>query len=324
MNGRLLLSFSIAALVAASCERSLPVSADPLVLQLAASKRSNSMWSEPVNLGPPINSAFDDNAPALSPDGLSLYFASTRPGGLGNPDIWVSHRASVDGPWEAPVNLGAPINTSAVESGPNLSEDGRMLFFQSSRDGGQGSNDIYVAHRTQTGDDLAWGDPINLGPNVNSSSGEFGPWFQRHDDQGPMLYFARGPVNTFTDIYAAPITRDGEASGPAHLVTELTDLNFNDARPTMTANGKRIIFFSNRPGSLGGVDLWESTRRTVHDAWSEPVNLGPTLNSTYNDLLPFLTRNGHTLLFTSTRPGFGGFDIWISTRSTGADESDEP
>src|SRR5207244_2627846 len=63
-------------------------------------------WSTPVNLGPVINSVLRENGPAISKDGLSLYFGSFRAGGFGGSDIWVSHRASVDDSWGSPVNLG--------------------------------------------------------------------------------------------------------------------------------------------------------------------------------------------------------------------------
>ena len=64
-------------------------------------------WSLPINLGPVVNSAAEDFAPHISKNGLSLYFASTRPGGLGGEDLWVSKRARSDDPWGEPVNLGS-------------------------------------------------------------------------------------------------------------------------------------------------------------------------------------------------------------------------
>lgn len=125
----------------------------------------------------------------------------------------------------------------------------------------------------------------------------------------------------FTNIYSAPITRDGHTRGPATLVAELSTADFNDGRMTVRGDGREIIFFSDRPGGLGRTDLRRATGRSVHDPWSPPVSLGAPLNTPDNELLPFLSRDGRTLFFTSTRPGgLGNFDIWMSTRS-GADDS---
>src|SRR2546422_10691080 len=82
-------------------------------------------WSTPVNLGPVINSVLRENGPAISKDGLSLYFGSFRAGGFGGSDIWVSHRASVDDSWGSPGNLGPTINTAVLEGVPEVSRGGR-------------------------------------------------------------------------------------------------------------------------------------------------------------------------------------------------------
>src|SRR5688572_14332198 len=68
-------------------------------------------WSEPVWLGPVVNSPARDFRPVLSTEGRRLYFHSDRDGGLGEVDIWLSRRAGINCPWEAPVNLGPPLNT---------------------------------------------------------------------------------------------------------------------------------------------------------------------------------------------------------------------
>jgi WD40 repeat protein len=76
-----------------------------------------------------------------------------------------------------------------------------------------------------------------------------------------------------------------------------------------------IIFFSNRPGTLGGADLWVSSRKTVFESWSAPVNLGPVVNSTSNDSPSYLSSDGLVLFITSDRPGgFGSGDLYVSTR----------
>src|SRR5437899_12780730 len=114
---------SLVSLTLVACE---PTS-DPAAPRLQAMSFANSEWSEPVNLGAPINSAANEMNAALSPDELSLYFVSTRSGGLGGADIWVSRRASLDAPWGEPVNLGPNVNGPGLDAAPAVSLDGHLL-----------------------------------------------------------------------------------------------------------------------------------------------------------------------------------------------------
>src|SRR6267378_5383656 len=90
------------------------LNSDQVVYQLQADRFANSEWSEPVNLGPVINSSALDANAGLSSDAHTLLFVSTRTGGLGNLDIWTSHRRCLACDWEVPVNLGAPLNSDAM------------------------------------------------------------------------------------------------------------------------------------------------------------------------------------------------------------------
>jgi hypothetical protein len=177
-----------ASIVIAACETSAPVATRARGVRSDFTADPASEWSEPVNLGAPINSPGADQSPALSADGLSLYFASDRPGGFGGVDVWVAHRVTSEGPWDTPVNLGTTINSADAETGPSLSLDGHLLFFASNRAGGEGNFDIYVSHRADANDDLGWSEPVNVGAGVNSSTGEFGPWYSGDDADGPVLY----------------------------------------------------------------------------------------------------------------------------------------
>jgi Tol biopolymer transport system component len=86
-------------------------------------------------------------------------------------------------------------------------------------------------------------------------------------------------------------------------------------------DGKEVFLHSNRPGGIGNNDIWTSTRRTIHDPWSTPVNLGAPWNSTANENQPSISNDGRTLLFSSNRPGgVGGNDLWISTRTPSGKE----
>src|SRR5262245_1317202 len=285
-----------------------------------------SAWSEPVNLGPVVNSSFFDSAATLSPNELSLYFVSTRPGGQGMQDIWVSQRRCSDCPWETPVNLTA-VNSPSPDGGPSLSTDGHLLFFHSFRGGGHGGSDIWVSYRANPNDDFGWEAPVNLGPDVNTTASEFNPEYLQSADyyveamagvpaNAAALYFSRGPDVSNQDIYVAPLTRDGSTLGTAVPVTELNSTS-NDPAPSVRTDGKEILFWSLRPGSGSG-DIWVSTRPTIHELWSTPENIGFPVNTTSNDVRPNLSRSGRTLLFDSNRPGGDGDqDIWMSTRTPG-------
>ena len=293
----------------------------PAAPGLQAMAFANSEWSAPVNLGATINSTFIDAQPNLSKDGLSLYFTSNRPaGGQGGNDIWVARRACDDCPWEAPVNLGSVINTSGVEAGSDLSADGHLLFFHSNRAGSLGGNDIYVSRRADPNDDVGWGPPEALGPDVNTSADENAPtYLQSAEDGSANLYFTRGDATTQAqDLYVAAITRDGQTRGPAVLAVELNSI-VNDAAPTVRADGRELLFHSPRSGTLGFADLWVATRQSVREPWSTPVNLGAPLNTTAFDQQPSLSHDGRTLVWASDRPlGVGGLDIWMATRTPSA------
>jgi len=306
--------FLLGAALLAACE-SAP---DPAAIKLQAMSFANSEWSEPVNLGPTINTGFNEQGPNLSKDGLTLYFGSDRPGGVGSFDLWVARRACADCPWDAPVNLGPVVNTTASETGPGLSIDGHLLFFTSTRAGGQGLSDLYLSQRADAKDDFGWGPPVGLGPDVNTAASEAGAeYLQSAEDGTGNLYFNRAPPGGTADLYYAPLTRDGETRGPAILIPELSDPTGTDQGATLRTDGREVFFFSTRSGGLGGADLWTSTRRSVHDAWSAPVNLGAPLNSAAAEQQPSLSGDGRTLVFASSRSGgFGGTDLWMSTRTS--------
>jgi WD40-like Beta Propeller Repeat len=282
---------------------------------LAFATPEYSPWSAPVNLGAVVNSPFADVGPAVSKDGLSLYFGSDRPGGFGGVDIWVSQRASLESPWGAPMNLGQVINTENAENIPAFSGDGHWMFFNSTRPGGLGGVDLWVSYREHTKDDFGWQQPVNLGAAVNTAFNDQGAGYFQNDHAGPLLFFGSDRPGGFgaNDIYVSQIFPDGSLS-PARLVPELSS-HPNDQRPSVRFDGLELVFFSDRAGSLGGVDLWTATRETVFHHWSTPTNLGPLVNGPENDQTPYLA-DLQTLYFSSNRlGGLGQVDLYVTTRT---------
>jgi hypothetical protein len=270
-----------------------------------------------MNLGATVNSGSSDAGPAISKNELSLYFTSDRPGGSGLNDIWVSQRASVDAPWGPPQNLGSIINTAAAnEAVPALSRDEHWLFFNSNRAGGFGLGDIWASYRAHTHDDFAWEAPVNLGAGVNSAFNDAGAGFFENEGGPALLFFGStrpGGQGGF-DIYVSAAMADG-TFGPASPVAELNS-PANDQRPSVRFDGLELFLFSDDVGTLGGADLWVSTRETLSQAWSTPVNLGPTVNTASTDQQPYIAADRETLFFASNRPGgFGGQDLYVTTRT---------
>ena len=272
-------------------------------------------WSTPINLGPIVNSTSLDRGPAISKDELSLYFASNRPGGFGLEDIYVSQRETRDGAWGPPVNLGPIINTTANETVPAFSRDGHLLFFSSGRPLGFGGVDIWVSRREHTHDDFGWQPPENLGAGVNSAFTDAGPSYFDNEETGvAQLYFNSNRLNGSGSIYVSEQAADG-SFGPAVPVLELSLGDGN--RASIRHDGREVVFTSTRPGSIAdSADLWGATRDTVFDAWSEPINLGSTVNGELLDVQPYISADRETLFFASTRPGgIGSTDLYMSTRT---------
>lgn len=300
-----------------------------LVVSTSAHRLSD--WSEAENLGPAINSAFNDQHPAISNDNLTLYFVSDRPGGAGGTDIWVARRRRVGAAWSTPVPLPATINTNTAEFAPTLAADGHALVFGSERSGGCGGRDIWVSLRRNTRDDFGWGPAVNLGCDVNFSGFDDGPtWFE--DRRGRVtLYFTSqnrpGGFGDF-DIWASEMNRDG-SFGPAYNVAELNS-PARDTRTAIRRDGLEMLFTSTRPGSLldvnGNVtlDLWVSTRPNTHAPWSEPEPAG-AMNGAFNDGAPALSEDAEDVYFYSNRPGgFGANDLWVSHRDMKHGRRDSP
>ncbi|MBA3778196.1 MAG: PD40 domain-containing protein [Chloroflexi bacterium] len=271
-------------------------------------------WSTPRSLellpgsSTAVNTESLDGCPIQSPDGLRLFMASNRAGGLGGIDIWVAQRPSTAVGFGTPVNLGAPINSAADDFCPTPVR-GKGLFFVSSRSGGCGAGaDIYFARLNPA---HGWGTPAHLGCEVNSAAGEASPSYVEEAGQG-VLYFSSNRTGE-SNIYRSVEVVDGSFAAPA-AVAELNTAS-EDARPNVRKDGLEIVFDSTRPGGSGGPDIYAATRGSVYDPWSAPVNLGTAINSAAPDTRASLSWDGQTLLFGSGRAGGeGSTDIYVSTR----------
>lgn len=268
-------------------------------------------WDDPINAEQPsgtsseLNTPYLDGCPIQSPNGLRLYMASTRPGGVGGIDIWVAERDSTSATWGAPVNLGEPVNSTADDFCPTPVRGG--LFFVSTRVGECGGADIYFSRRISSG---TWAAPENVGCEVNSVAGEASPSYVTAGKRTRLFFssnrsggFDADPEGTTpdSDIYVSLKQADG-SFGPAKLVPGV-NTGVEDARPNVRGDGREIVFDSNREGALGGFDIYSAKRRSIWVRWRTPVNLGAPINSPANETRASLSRDGLTMYFGSNRAG---------------------
>lgn len=276
-------------------------------------------WSVPVNVGPAINTGSIESAVSVSKNGLSIYFASNRPGGIGDWDLWVAQRASIEDDWGTPQWLGFNINSGSRETHPALSLDEHRLYFVSNRPGGCGGTDIYVSRRRDRRDDLGWEPAKNLGcmPDyINSPLADETPAFFEDETGQVIMYFSStrtGGLGSY-DIYAS-VMRDDDTFGPGEMVAELSSSSPENGA-AIRRDGLEVIFASSRPGGLGGMDLWMASRDSTADPWSTPTNLSALSSPSMDGCRICFSFDGRVLYFTSERAGgYGLRDLYMSMRT---------
>jgi outer membrane protein OmpA-like peptidoglycan-associated protein len=170
---------------------------------LYISVNQDGTWTVPVNMGEPVNSGAWESQPALSADGETLYFVSSRRGGKGNMDIWKAVKTAVSSsglPLFGNVTNVSELNTSGNDLSPFVHADGKTLYFASNGRPGLGNNDLYM---TRLKNDR-WSAPVNLGYPINTNGNEEGliveisgkrAWFasNRNAANGKDIYYFNLP-----------------------------------------------------------------------------------------------------------------------------------
>jgi len=276
----------------------------------AATLLSRWSFSDPVNLGPTVNSSDTEGSPHLSADGLTLYFASTRSGGQGGRDLWMCKRMNAAEPFGEPVNLGPQVSSSEGDTGPAVSSDGLTLLFASLRPGGQGGNDLWMCTRELASEPFA--EPINLGPIVNSDNHDSDPTLSA-DGLTLLFHSGRPGGEGGNDLWMCTRASSSESfSEPVNLGPTVNRSDF-DSSPFLSSDGLSLLFESDRPGGQGATDLWICARRLPSKPFGQSVNLGPIVNSLGEDASPVFSADGQTLFFASNRPGgHGSYDLWMT------------
>ena len=214
------------------------------------SKNKAGVWTKSLPLSHTLNTKKNEGAPSISADGSVLFFAAcNRKDGEGSCDIYYSfNRGNY---WTTPKNARA-INTDHWDSQPNLSSDGKTLYFASDRDGGVGGRDIWAVDVLGEG---VFGKPYNLGVIINTKYDEMSP-FIHFDNQ--TLYFASDgwPGMGEKDIFLCRRLTDNTWSDPQNLGYPINSSK-SDNSLFVSADGSIAYFTSSRAGGYGKEDIYQ-------------------------------------------------------------------
>jgi Tol biopolymer transport system component len=212
-------------------------------------------WGEAVNLGSLVNSPANEIAPAISADGLELYFAdyrANRPGGVGKSDLWVTRRQTKASAWSEAVNLGPVVNTAAEEITPEISADGLELYFETDRPGGLGSDDLWVARRASS--TTAWGAPVWLGKAINGAGMDHCPNIT--SDGLTLFYDQNVPGEEVAgDLMVTRRATVRDPWGPPINLGRGLSTHFASS---ISFDGKTLYYASTAPAGSGGNDIWQA------------------------------------------------------------------
>lgn len=209
------------------------------------------------------------------------------------------------------------INSAFPDYGPVLSADGKSMFFTSRRPGGPSDaldddlhffEDIYFTRQADSG---KWTPPVlieGLCSPGHESVASMSP-------DGSILYISRGEGNG--DLFSCSTDGNGRWSKPESLGKNINSEN-RETSCFPSPDGKRLYFTSDRPGGLGGLDVYLSLKRS-NGKWGVPVNLGARVNTPADEDAPSLSKDGKFLIYSSKGPkSMGGYDILsIQLDSTG-------
>lgn len=270
------------------------------------SRRTANGWSDPINIGSPVNSPYWESQPCFAADGRTLYFVSSRPGGKGGKDIW---RAEICGKrangvpiFSTPVNLGDSINTRGDEFSPFIHADNSTLYFSSNGWPGMGDFDIFMSRRHANGE---WGKPINVGYPINtphddigfiiSASGETAYMAAvQHDEHGnskqEIMWF-----ETPEHIRPKPVSyirgriADNVTSAPVGATVELVDIATGQTVVTAEVNSQGEYIASLPAGHeyamfvSNDTHLFASQNFVVDSASNTPMELSVALSPIQKD-----------------------------------------
>lgn len=268
---------------------------------------------KPENLGPKVNSKYEELQPYITPDGTKLFFTrSDHPENTEHPketqDIWFC-KLEDDGTWSNAKHLGMPFNTKRYNTIFSQTPDGnvRMIrgFFEDGKFVGPGFSMSYLTEK-------GWSDPegVKMKNYEKMSVGKYSGACLLNDYKTMVLYFSEVEGSDKSDLYVSFLNDKGKWSQPKSLGSKINTSQYTETTPFMAADGVTLYFSSNRPGGYGSNDIYMTKRLDdTWQNWTEPKNLGNTINSNDWDAYFTITAKGDYAYMVSNKNSYGSSDI---------------
>lgn len=266
-----------------------------------------------INLGENINSEYDEAFPLISPDGQSLYFIrSDHPkntfGTNLSQDIWYSRFDKSKDEWKSAVRMDFPFNQQRFNSIMGITPDGHTMMIKGAyKKGTYKSRGLSFSHKTRRGWTLP--EKLNIKNYEKMSKGKYEGAYLCGDGKTVIINMSETPDDPNCDLYVSFMQPNGNWTQVMKLSSRI-NTKYNEASPFLAADGVTLYFASNKPGGYGDFDIYKTKRLDdTWTNWSEPINLGPQINSSGREAYYTIAASGEYAFMVSNVNSIGKSDI---------------
>ena len=264
------------------------------------------------NLGPNVNSPYDEQNPVLSPDGKTMYYTrvnhpNNKGGVVDKGDIWFT-RLDLSGNWSVAQNLGRPLNDKFINGIIGFSPDGNFMYLRNNYINDH-KNPIQQGVSLSRKSSDGWSYPENVQIKYFMNKSEEQSMSISPDGKAMLMSIESYGTYGLEDIYVSFLNGDGTWTEPLNLGSTINTA-YHEMTPSITADNSTLFFSSNGHGGFGSKDIFKSQRLDdTWKKWSAPENLGPPINTEGMEMSYFESVVGGTAFVVSTQNSDGYGDI---------------